>query len=433
VPSRRTFLGAVGAGGLGALAGCTDDDPVDGRWYRAGYDDRNTGHAPRRRGPGSDPTVRWSADVPESYHTPSPVLADDRVYLGHASGGPAGQSVRVGLRVLDAGVGEARRDVTVTTLAGVDTSDARYLDSLVFADGALYLVAYDGLYSLTPDGEERWHVPMGGGPTNSGQRTGHPVVVDGTVFAPTASTTDHADAPEALYAVDADSGDVRWRYVPAEDAALDARPGDPWTFPPAYADGVVYLGVLDHGVVALDARDGTVRWRKQIRVYGPPTLADGRVYASIESPSDERSHVVALDAASGKEDWRTTDDGSRLGRRIAAADGRVYHRENLETLVARDAGTGEQVWRYAGADNVYAGTPAVTDDAIYVCVHDDDSTGVAALDPSTGEREGFASAISSPVYASLALSNGLAVVVSSSGRAYAFEACSAGVAGHCLF
>lgn len=430
MPSRRQLLTAVSVGGLGALAGCSSRNKVDGRWPRAGYDDGNTGYAPERRGPGATPTVAWSSDVPDGYYSSSPVLYEDRVYIGYATEPYRDGPQEVGLRVLDAGTGDQRRDVTVTSYRGDSTTDALYRDSLVFADGALYLVAFDGLHSLTPSGERRWHRPFGGSPTNSIQRSGHPVVADGTVYAPTASTTWETGATEAVYALDADTGDVAWRYVVPTDSYG-------WTFPPAYADSVVYVAALQYGVVALDAATGDVLWRTTLPgVAGPPTVAEGRVYVSLDAPEEsDRSHVVALSRETGEEVWRTTGSGTWLGRRIAAARGRVYHREHLDEFVARDAATGEEDWRRDEWANVHFGTPAVTDEALYVAVSTggDDDNGVAVLDPDTGEQRGFGGiGTDGGLNASVALSDGLAVVTSSFGAVYAFESCPLRVAGHCL-
>lgn len=432
MPSRRDVLAALSTAGVAALAGCSGTDEVDGRWPRAGYDERSTGYAPGVRGPGSNPTVKWTARVPDGVYASSPVLRGDRVYLGYETEPYADRLREVGLRILDAGTGEVRRDVTVASSEGEDGNNALYRDSVVYADGALYLIAFDGLHSLTPAGEERWHVSMGGGPANTIQRSAHPVVVDGIVYAPTASTTRYTDSREAVYAVDADAGEEVWRYVVPRD-----RFG--WTFPLAHADGAVYVAALDYGVTALDTATGEEIWHaSEPSVNGPPTVADGRVYASLDPDDDDReiSYVVALDAETGEEIWRSRGSGTRLGRRIGAAHGRVYYREHLREFVARDAATGEEVWRYADAENVSLATPAVTDEAIYVGADAgrDGDGGIAVLNPATGVQSGFTGIGSGTnLNASIALADGLAVVNASSGRAYAFEACSLDVAGYCLF
>ena len=429
MPSRRAFLTALSTCGIGTLAGCSGEKRVSSRWPRAGYDDRNTGYAPHVSGPGSTPTVKWTADVPDGQYPSSPVLHDDRVYVGYGTDSVHEGPQKVGLRVLDAGTGETHRDVTVTSGDGESTVGALYRDSVVSADGALYLMAFDGLYSFDPSGEERWHVEFGGRPTNASLRSSHPVVADGTVFAPTASTTSESVGTESLYAVDADTGETVWRYVVSTD--------DGWTLSPAYADGVVYLAALDFGVVALSAATGDELWRAPLpSVYGPPTVADGTVFVSADPSPAETSHVVALSAETGEERWRSAGSGTWLGRRIAAAHGRLYHRESLNDFVARDAATGEERWRYAEAEDVSLATPAVTDEGVYVGASnpENDESGLLVLDPADGTRLGFGNTdVDARLNASVALADGLAVVTASRGRVYAFETCTLAASGRCLY
>lgn len=426
MPSRRTVLASLGTAGFGSVGGCFESEAVSGRWPRAGYDDQNTGHTPDVSGPGANPTVKWSTEIPEGVFDSSPVLVDDRVYLGYGTNRRGGTHGRVGLLILDAGTGEIIQDVTITTYDGEQTIGALYRDSVVYENGTLYLLAFDGLYSLTPTGERRWHVPMNGGPANSTMPSGHPVVVDGTVFAPTASITSDTEGVEALYAIDDETGEVRWRYVPP------VRRG--WTFPPAYEDGVVYVAALDYGLVALDADSGEEHWRAPLRVFSPPTVTAGRVCVSLEGDEARESHVVAVDTETGDEDWRSTGTGTRINRRIAASDGRIYYREHLSHLVARYARTGEEVWRYADAGSVHAGVPAVTDDALYAGVDMGgiDDTGMVVLDTTTGDFQGFAGiGTDTSLDASIALTDGFAFATASIGRIYAFEACPFDLANPC--
>lgn len=64
MPSRREFLGAVGVGSLGALAGCSSDGDISGDWHRAGYDERW-----RATGRGTQPCRRIAAAKNRVYYT----------------------------------------------------------------------------------------------------------------------------------------------------------------------------------------------------------------------------------------------------------------------------------------------------------------------------------------------------------------------------
>ena len=107
------------------------------------------------------------------------------------------------------------------------------------------------------------------------------MVTDGEVYF--GSTDGH------LYAVDAATGKLLWRY----------ETGGGGYSSPTVADGVVYVGSssIDGHPYALDAATGKLLWRYEAggRVYSSPTVADGVVYVG----SDD-GHLYALDAATGE-------------------------------------------------------------------------------------------------------------------------------------
>ena len=98
-------------------------------------------------------------------------------------------------------------------------------------------------------------------------------------------------ADDYIYALDAPSGEVRWRIQTGNEVCST----------PAVADGVVYVGSRDHHVYALDAASGLVLWRFETgdEVWSSPAVADGVVYVG------SRDHYVyALDAERGALLWR---------------------------------------------------------------------------------------------------------------------------------
>lgn len=430
------MLAAVGAAGAASAVGVARvagvRRPVDtsgAEWHRAAYDRQRTGNGRERDAPGPGLTRRWATEVPDDVHPSSPILVDGSVHVAAAI-----PSTRAGDRPrpirflrLDAASGAVELDSLVTRHEGPGTSDAVAWDSLVYDDGTFYLLAFDGVHALAPDGTERWHRPLGGAPSNSNLGTAHPVVVEGTVYAPTGSTTSHTDAREGLYALDVADGSERWRY----EVPSDVRG---WTFAPAYADGTLYCAVLDLGVVALDAADGTVKWERRVPVTGPPTVGEGRVFASVDPSGSDRSGVVGLDATTGEVTWRTVGDGTWLGRSVATAAGLVFHRERLSDIVCRDAATGEERWRDRRAATGL-GTPAIAEGRVYTLARPEEKgpSGLLALDVESGERVGFArTRYEAGGDASVALGGGLAFATSSSGVVQCFESCLAGAEGHCL-
>ena len=427
MPSRRDVLRGAVAGGLVGLAGCADSE-VSGEWPRAGYDRQNTGDATDRDGPGRSLTTAWSASVPESITTRTPAIVDGRVYVGTADDDVRGDGT-VGFRVFDADDGEQLRDVTVTSEPEFVGAIELLPDSLVVSDGAVYLVAFDGIHSYTPDGEERWHRSLPHNREQSSIDAAHPVVVGDTVFAPTGGIKTDAQIP-AVLAIDDATGELRWHY--------DGPTGQSEsTFSVAYADGTVYLSMMDTGVVALTADGGEVEWLRDVPAAGPPTVADGRVYVSTEvrdSEGDEGA-IRAFDVATGDSAWQQAGESERFGREIAAADGRVYCREDVDAIVCRGGATGEEVWRYTAASIESKARPVPMGDAVYVGVaaEDDERDGIVALDPAAGDRVGGVGLRKNTGdRARIAASEERLFVATSQDRVHAVEACTVGAFGRCL-
>ena len=427
MPSRREVLRGVVAGSLVGLAGCTDET-VSGEWPRAGYDRRNTGDATDRDGPGRSLTTAWSASVPESITTRTPAIADGRVYVSMADDDVRGDGT-VGFRIFDADTGEQLRDVTVTS--GPEFVGAIELlpDSLVVSNGAVYLVAFDGIHSYTPDGEKRWHRPLPHNKEQSSIDAAHPAVVGDTVFAPTGGIKTDAQVPKGLLAIDDASGELQWRY----DGPVAGRSESMYSA--AYADGTVYLSMLDTGVVALTADSGEMEWLREVPAAGPPTVADGRVYVPTEVVGSDEGAIRALNAATGDQIWRQAGAGERFGRAIAAADGRVYCREDLDAVVCRDGATGEEVWRYATSDSPFKNRPVLTRDAVYLGIdaEDDERSGIIALDPATGDRVGGVGLEKNGGYrAKIVASEERLFITTRQDRVYAVEACTVDAFSRCL-
>lgn len=426
--SRRAYLGSLIAGGFVGLAGCSDTGSVSGNWPRAGYDNGNSGDVTQWGGPGATLGEAWQAEIPDGGYHSTPAVADGNLYIGYGSGRGEGPPAEVGIRVLDGATGETVRDIPVSTYRGDRSSETLYRDSIVASDGAVYVLSFEGVYSYDLDGEERWHCSIDGSPNMTNQRGGHPVVIDGVVYAPTASFTEETDATEGLLAIDDETGDIRWRY----DVPSDADFG--WTFSAAFADQLVYVSMLDRGVVALDATTGDVEWRRRVPVDGPPTVANGRLFVSVDLGSD--SALVGLDAGTGDELWFREGPGERLNRGIAAANGNIYCREQLHDVVCRDGESGEERWRYSDAESASVGRPVVTGDALYVGADlgGDRDAGVLSLDPETGDRIGFIGlSTNAGIRGMLAASAERLFLNTSNGLVFGLDACSVDVDGHCLY
>lgn len=240
------------------------------------------------------------------------------------------------------------------------------------AGGRLYVGDRDGtLRALRPDGSRCWRVDRG--PILDGVGLGRspwasykPAVGPGAVYAVYVPEDGRSDRAR-LVAHDRSDGAARWEY------AFDAgrRP----VRAPAVAGGTVYLpggGALH----AVGAETGERRWRYAFGTndgVSTPAIHDGTVYVCAKN-------VHALDAADGTERWRFVNEhvDDPLTRRAPlyaaplAGDGVVY-----AGLGALDATTGDPRWGEFGNDagselfgvspggNLAERGPALADGALY--------------------------------------------------------------------
>lgn len=119
--------------------------------------------------------------------------------------------------------------------------------------------------------------------------------------------------------------------------------------PPVIADGVLYFLDADHRVHAVSARDGERIWDETLRPNegedrfargGGVAVGGGRVFVTTGF-----GFVVALDAASGNEIWRTNADAP-FQSAPTVSGGRLYAITNDSELMAMDTATGEVAWNF---------------------------------------------------------------------------------------
>jgi PQQ-dependent dehydrogenase (methanol/ethanol family) len=132
-----------------------------------------------------------------------------------------------------------------------------------------------------------------------------PIVVDGMMFT--------SGAWSRVYALDARSGELLWRYdpeVPGEWAAYACC--DVVNRGVAIWNGSVFVGTLDGRLVSLDAKSGAVNWtvltidkRKPYTITGAPRVVNGKVIIGNGGAEyGVRGYVSAYDAETGAIAWR---------------------------------------------------------------------------------------------------------------------------------
>jgi polyvinyl alcohol dehydrogenase (cytochrome) len=138
---------------------------------------------------------------------------------------------------------------------------------------------------------------------------GEPTVVGGRVFV--------SDDTGVVYSLDAASGCTYWTFHAESGVrtAVSIRTAKP--------SPIAYFGDLKANAYAVDATTGTLIWKVRAddhptsRITGAPRVFEDRVYVPVASSEEGassnpqyaccsfRGSVVALDAATGKQIWKT--------------------------------------------------------------------------------------------------------------------------------
>lgn len=229
------------------------------------------------------------------------------------------------------------------------------------ADGRVFVATGAGVVALRfRDGEEAWR-NSGVAPNTTGPTYGY-----GEEFVPPVADSDgtvYVGGREALVALDADDGSERWRF----DGVGAVRT-------PAVHGGTVYAGT-DGTVVAVDAADGTEHWTAEVDVEGGfPAVANGTVVVA-------GSRTIALDAGSGDRRWH----GEQGADFYPVVDGSTVYLGNHAGLHAVDLASGERHWTFERGSGRAFSSPVVADETLYaVELPGEAGTATFALDRAEG-------------------------------------------------
>lgn len=187
--------------------------------------------------------------------------------------------------------------------------------------------------------------------------------------------------PEAMHAIDLVTGESRWRVTPPPESAWpEVRPGLVLVQParPKDAD---WRPVGPSVLVALDADTGGERWRSPDDVWVgrvQPAARGNAIYVAAWRPGEEEI-VLALDADTGAARWQAeighAYELAVVGEAVCALG---------EGVTALDPNSGAVLWRLdeGGDEEVSVFMPRVLDGTLY---HGTGLDGyLVALDPSTG-------------------------------------------------
>ncbi len=188
--------------------------------------------------------------------------------------------------------GNAINDVYAINLAD-GTTKMKYKDSGSIAgifDGVMYLSSSHELTAIrVVDGSKIWQTQINAKTLNE-----NVYVKNGVLYA--SSDDGH------IYTFDLQSGKITWQSPAINDIVFDIAVGD---------DGRVYFGAQNHYVYAFDPKANREVWQYHTiagHVYPAPIVLNGVVYVGQDSAGENgpnNDHLVALDAATGKQKWST--------------------------------------------------------------------------------------------------------------------------------
>jgi len=243
-------------------------------------------------------------------------------------------------------------------LAGGSLSNQRY--SVLDKINTSNLKRLSGAWSI--------HLENGAG---AGNMEATPVVVDGVMYVTTFQ--------QSVIAVDAKSGEMKWKYRPDSEVRTGANRGV------VVAEGKVFFGRRDNTLIALDRQTGQLVWQTKLTdqrpayTAAPPVYYDGIVYIGIAGGElGVRGHMGAYDAKTGKEVWKfwTIPGPGERGAETWEGDSYKYGGAGVWTNVAIDP---DLRMIYFGVGNAGPDTDGRNrgGDNLYTC-------SVLALDLKTG-------------------------------------------------
>jgi outer membrane protein assembly factor BamB len=181
-------------------------------------------------------------------------------------------------------------------------------------------------------------------------------VADGSVYAAFGARGTGVQ-PTTVVALNADDGAVRWTYTVEGDAD-----------PLAVTNGVLVVSSRLLGLLALDAASGSLLWQRgDLGLHGDlpnsprPIVADGVVYLSGVISDGQHGVVLAQDARTGRERWRTVLD--QYADVYASLAGPMLYVGGASAYGLR-ASDGHVVWRYGSRTQFYQ--PAVAAGVVFV-------------------------------------------------------------------
>jgi len=316
-------------------------------------------------------------------------------------------------------------------------TNGKIFSSPVIKDGLAYIGSEDSnLYAIrTYSGALSWKFHTGGAVSSSA------AIFNGMVY--------FTSYDGYCYSLDAVSGKELWKFKTGGEKKVGAK--GLWTMKPAdmYMEDLwdfflsspvigvngpginkgptVYFGSGDGNLYALDATNGTLKWKFKTNgiIHSSPALYDGIIYFGSWD-----TYLYAVDAQTGKEIWKFKTREQPVYHVLegiqaspAIADDVLYFGARDGFFYALKAKTGDSLWSFS-ADNSWVLTTAAIIDST-VIFGTSDSYLLYALDTKTGRKK-FSMKAKGYLYSSPAISRRTVYFGDFTGNFYALDLRSGG-------
>ncbi len=161
-----------------------------------------------------------------------------------------------------------------------------------------------------------------------------------------------------IHAIDVNSGKELWRTH--TDGFVKAAP--------TVVNGILYVGPDARQFVAIDTKDGSIKWDNKNITGGylhSPAVMNNLVYVETSGT------FYALSAETGEPVWLDSRIGRQSQSSPAVADGLIVFGTDMGLIIALDAASGNEEWRYDinnGADVV--SSPLIANGTVFIGSND---------------------------------------------------------------
>jgi len=140
---------------------------------------------------------------------------------------------------------------------------------------------------------------------------GGPLVIGDTLYV-------HSPFPNKVFAIDLDTKQIKWKYEPKQDpSVIPVMCCDTVNRGLAYADGKIFLQQADTHLVALDAKTGKEIWKVkngdpkkgETNTNAPHVFGDKVITGISGGEFGVRGFVAAYDIKTGKQVWKAYSTG----------------------------------------------------------------------------------------------------------------------------